>query len=50
LILEISDRPVDDAMIRLTATRIAQARAAPEGKDGLNAFLNKTEPGWRRKS
>lgn len=49
LILEISDRPVDDAMIRLTATRIAQARAAPEGKDGLNAFLNKTEPGWRRK-
>lgn len=49
LILEISDRPLDDAMIRLTATCIAEARAAPEGKEGLNAFLNKTEPGWRKK-
>ena len=49
LILDISGRTIDDAMIRLTATRIAEARAAPEGKEGLTAFLAKTEPGWRKK-
>ena len=48
LILEISGRPIDDAMIKLTAARIAEARAAPEGKEGLNAFLNKTDPSWRK--
>lgn len=49
LILEISGRPIDAGMIHLTATRIAEARAADEGKEGLNAFLNKTEPGWKKK-
>ena len=27
----------------------AEARAADEGKEGLSAFLNKTEPKWRKK-
>lgn len=49
LILEIAQKPVDEAMIKLTATQIAEARAAEEGKEGLAAFLNKTEPAWRKK-
>ena len=49
LILDIVNRPVDESMIKLTVTQIAEARAAEEGKEGLSAFLNKTEPKWRRK-
>lgn len=50
LILEISKRKIDDDLIRFTAEQIAKARASDEGKEGLSAFLNKTEPGWRKKS
>jgi methylglutaconyl-CoA hydratase len=49
LILDIAGRPIDDAMIQLTSERIAEARASDEGKEGLSAFLNKTEPAWRKK-
>lgn len=49
LILEIVHRKIDDALIRFTAEQIAEARASSEGKEGLSAFLNKTEPGWRKK-
>lgn len=47
LILEIARKPVDDAMIKLTVEQIAEARASDEGRDGLSAFLNKTDPKWR---
>lgn len=50
LILSIANRPTDDAMIRHTVEQIAEARASDEGKDGLSAFLNKTEPMWRKKA
>lgn len=50
LILDIAQKPIDDAMIKLTATQIAEARAADEGREGLSAFLNKTEPNWRKKA
>ena len=50
LILDIARRGIDDEVIKLTAERIAEARASDEGKEGLSAFLNKTEPGWRKKA
>jgi methylglutaconyl-CoA hydratase len=31
-----------------TTDLIARLRASPEGKEGLDAFLGKREPGWRR--
>ena len=41
--------PVEwDAATALTARRIATQRVSPEGQDGLNAFLEKRAPGWRR--
>jgi methylglutaconyl-CoA hydratase len=50
LMLEISGRPIDDALIEVTVNQIAEARASAEGKEGLSAFLNKTEPSWRKKA
>ncbi len=49
LMLDIVGRPIDDKLIELTARQIAEARASDEGKEGLTAFLTKTEPGWRKK-
>jgi len=50
LILEISKKKIDDTLIKLTSKKIAEARASDEGKEGLAAFLNKTDPSWRKKS
>jgi len=47
LIRRVSSGPVDDPMIEDTATRIAEIRATPEGKEGVAAFLEKRKPGWR---
>jgi methylglutaconyl-CoA hydratase len=35
------------AVRRLTAEAIAERRASAEGQEGLRAFLEKREPGWR---
>jgi methylglutaconyl-CoA hydratase len=38
---------LDDPAVRdLTATRIAELRTAPEGQEGLRAFLDKRRPAW----
>jgi methylglutaconyl-CoA hydratase len=50
LLLDISKRRIDDDLIKLTAEKIAEARASDEGKEGLSAFLNKTDPDWRKKA
>ena len=47
LIAEIAGRPVDDALEALTVRSIAEARASPEGREGMEAFLNKRKPTWR---
>jgi len=39
--------PVDAAMRDDTAARIARIRAAPEGREGVAAFLEKRPPAWR---
>jgi methylglutaconyl-CoA hydratase len=46
LIAAVVNRPVDDAVKEDTARRIADVRASEEGKEGLNAFLNKRKPAW----
>lgn len=50
LILGITGHAIDDKMIQHTVEQIAEARASDEGKEGLSAFLNKSEPGWRKRS
>ena len=50
LMLDIVGHPIDDKVIDVTVRQIAEARASDEGKEGLSAFLNKTEPSWRKKA
>jgi enoyl-CoA hydratase/carnithine racemase len=33
--------------VALTARVLAEARAAPEGREGMAAFLAKRKPAWR---
>ncbi len=47
LVKDVAGRPVDDALRDDTARRIADIRASTEGKEGVQAFLNKREPSWR---
>jgi methylglutaconyl-CoA hydratase len=46
LIRAVAGRPVDDALVRDTARRIAEIRVSPEGKEGIASFLEKRKPGW----
>ncbi|MFS1525782.1 enoyl-CoA hydratase-related protein [Microbulbifer sp. 2304DJ12-6] len=43
---EVSQGPIDDAMIEKTVVLIADLRASEEGKEGLSAFLEKRKPKW----
>jgi methylglutaconyl-CoA hydratase len=47
LVLDLAGRPLDAALIEDTAGRIARLRAAPEGKEGVGAFLDKRPPAWQ---
>ena len=40
----VRERPVADELPRIAA----RLRTSPEGQEGLRAFLEKREPGWRR--
>jgi methylglutaconyl-CoA hydratase len=46
LIRRVTGALVDEALRRDTATRIADARASAEGKEGIGAFLEKRKPNW----
>jgi methylglutaconyl-CoA hydratase len=46
LISEVQNQPIDDALIRLTAARIADIRTTAEAQEGLAAFLEKRGPRW----
>jgi len=50
LIGAVAGRPVDDALVADTATRIAEIRVSPEGKEGIASFLEKRKPSWTRKA
>jgi methylglutaconyl-CoA hydratase len=46
LVQDVAHRPVDAALREDTARRIADVRASDEGKEGVQAFLNKRPPSW----
>lgn len=46
LIRAVANKPINDAVVKDTAQRIAHLRATPEAKDGIAAFLDKRTPGW----
>jgi methylglutaconyl-CoA hydratase len=47
LVQDVADRTIDEALRADTARRIADVRASAEGKEGVQAFLNKRDPSWR---
>jgi methylglutaconyl-CoA hydratase len=47
LVQDLAGRPIDAGLRDDTARRIADMRASPEGREGVQAFLNKREPAWR---
>lgn len=46
LIRAVSGRPVTSELIQDTAERIARMRSSPEGREGVNAFLDKRRASW----
>ncbi|WP_119303509.1 enoyl-CoA hydratase/isomerase family protein [Dongia deserti] len=46
LIQRVAFAPMNDDLRRDTASRIADARASAEGKEGIVAFLEKRKPNW----
>jgi methylglutaconyl-CoA hydratase len=47
LVKDVAGRPIDAALRDDTARRIADIRASAEGREGVQAFLNKRDPAWR---
>lgn len=46
LVRAVAGRPVTSELIQDTAERIARLRASPEGREGVNAFLEKRRAAW----
>ena len=46
LVRELADRPIDDATVADTAERIASIRTSADGREGVQAFLEKRKPRW----
>ena len=49
LIFAVEGKEIDSMLLSDTAERIADARASEEGKEGVDAFLNKRTPSWLEK-
>ena len=47
LVKDVAGKPIDAALRDDTARRIADIRSSTEGRERVQAFLNKREPGWR---
>jgi len=46
LVQDLAGQPITEALRADTARRIADIRASDEGKEGVQAFLNKRPPAW----
>jgi methylglutaconyl-CoA hydratase len=46
LIADVAGRQIDDALIAKTVQGIADIRASEEGREGVQAFLQKRKPSW----
>lgn len=46
LLHDVAHEPISPELIQMTAQAIAQSRASEQGKEGVQAFLNKRKPSW----
>lgn len=49
LIAEVAQRPMDAELMAHTAATISRIRASDEGREGVNAFLEKRDSAWVRR-
>ncbi len=47
LVQDVAGQPITEPLRRDTAQRIADIRTSGEGREGVQAFLNKRDPSWR---
>jgi methylglutaconyl-CoA hydratase len=47
LVQDVAGQPITAELRADTARRIADMRASDEGREGVQAFLNRREPSWR---
>ena len=48
LIRSLAGRPISDSLMEESAAAIARIRSSAEAKEGINAFLEKRAPAWRK--
>lgn len=46
LVVDVAGRDITPQLVEDTCERIAHSRVSAEGQEGLDAFLNKRQPGW----
>ena len=46
LVLDVAEREINEQLIATTVESIANIRASNEGREGVQAFLNKRKPSW----
>jgi methylglutaconyl-CoA hydratase len=46
LVQDVAEREINDALVRQTVEAIADIRASDEGREGVQAFLQKRKPDW----
>jgi len=46
LVHDVAENDISPELIRMTVESIADVRVSPEGREGLQSFLQKRKPGW----
>ena len=46
LVQDVSGHDITLELVNMTIASIADVRVSPEGREGLQAFLQKRKPGW----
>jgi len=46
LVFDVTNRPIDEQLMRHTSEAIAKARCSAQGREGVRAFLEKRKPSW----
>lgn len=46
LVQDVADQPITPALVQMTVEGIADVRVSPEGREGVQSFLQKRKPNW----
>jgi methylglutaconyl-CoA hydratase len=46
LVQDVADQPITSALLKMTVDGIADIRVSPEGREGVQSFLQKRKPNW----